>query len=86
MAIISSSKATDAARVREQTAFPAAVFTLPAQDRGRIRILAKRMRIAAGQNLHHPVIEIIHRMRLDGLKPAIVFFMGLLNVITQSET
>src|SRR3984893_18893829 len=55
-----------------------------AQDRGGVRVRAKRFWIATGQDLNHPVVEIIHWMRLYSLEPAIVFFVGLLNVITQS--
>ena len=62
----------------------AAVFALVAQDRRRIRIRTKRFRIAPGKDFNHPVIEIIHWMRLYGLEPAIVFFVSLFNVITQS--
>src|SRR4029077_16096276 len=58
---------------------------LAAQDRGGIGILAKCFGIATGQNLHHPVIEVIHRVRSDRLETAIVLFMSLLNVITQSK-
>src|SRR6202049_2674393 len=55
-----------------------------AQDWGGIWIRAKRFWIATGKDLNHPVVKIIHWMRLYRLEPAIVFFVGLLNVITQS--
>ena len=70
----------------KQAVFLATALALPAQDGRGVRILAERFRIAAAQYFHHPVIEIVHRMRLDGLEAAIVFFVGLFNVIPQSET
>src|SRR5579872_2483054 len=81
-----STTATTPARIWKETVFPASAFALPAQDGSRVGILAKRLRISAAQNFHHPVIKIVDRMRLNGLESAIVFFVSLFNVITQSET
>jgi len=76
--------AIEMTRKRKHAPSPAAIRALMAQNRGGIRIRTQRFWIATGQDLHHPVIEIIHWMGLYSLEPAIVFFMGLLNVVTQS--
>src|SRR4029077_5922795 len=83
-AITSNNNGIETARIWKRAASLAAVFTLLAQDGRGIGICPKRVWIAAGQNLNHPIIEIVHWMRLYSQEPAIVFFVGLLNVITQS--
>src|SRR5712672_1647037 len=72
------------AREWELAHFAVAVLALVAQDRRGVRICTKRFRIASGQDFNHPVIKIIDGMRLYGMKQAIVFFVSLFNVITQS--
>jgi hypothetical protein len=74
----------ETAREWEHAPSAAAVSALVAHNWRGIGIPAKRFGIAPGQDFNHPVIEIIHWMRLNGLKPSIVFFMSLFNVITQS--
>lgn len=83
-AITSNNNGIEIARLWKRAASLEASLTLLAQDRGGIGICSKRVWIAAGQNFNHPIIEIIHWMRLYSQEPAIVFFVGLLNVITQS--
>ena len=70
--------------MRMQADFAAARFMLMAQNRGGIGIIAEDFGVSATQNFHHPVIKIIHRMGENRLETAIVFFMSLFNVVTQS--
>src|ERR1700687_5188943 len=67
------------ARKRKQEPSPTAVFALVTQDWRGVRIRTQRFGIAARQDLHHPVIEIIHWMILYSLEAAIVFFVSLFN-------
>jgi hypothetical protein len=70
----------------ERGSFPPRVFAVlksaPQDGRG-IGILAEGRWVSLAQNLDHPVIEVIDRMIEDGLKTPVIFFMSLLNIISQ---
>jgi hypothetical protein len=54
--------------------------------RGRgIWILAKNVRVAIGEDFHHPPIKVIHWMVHDWFEAAIVLSMCFFNVVFQSD-
>src|SRR5260370_8542440 len=73
---------------REATAFrprPLSLTELPPQRRRGIRILAEGRWVSLAQNFHHPVIEIIDGVIQDRLKTPVIFFVSLLNIISQTH-
>ena len=57
---------------------------MPQNGRG-IRIFAEGLGVAIGQNFHHPIVEIIHRMVLNRAKTAVVFLACFINVHPQAD-
>jgi hypothetical protein len=58
---------------------------VPQNGRG-IRIFSKRVALALGEDLHHPVMEIIHRMILNRSEAAVIFLAGFVEITAQSVT
>jgi hypothetical protein len=50
-----------------------------------VRILAKSVRVAIGENFHHPPIKVVDGMVHDGFEAAVVFSMCFFNVVFQSD-
>lgn len=73
----------DAVAAAPETPTWGAELPLTPQNRSGVRIFAQHLGIASGQDLHHPVVEVIHRVAQDRKEASFVFFVGLLNVITQ---
>src|SRR5207245_5932809 len=55
-----------------------------ARGRG-VGILAQGVRVAIGENLHHPAIKIINWVVHDRFEAAVVFSMSFFNVVFQSD-
>jgi hypothetical protein len=73
-------------RPRNRRELRGSLFNLVPQDWRRIRILAQRTRIPVRQNLHHPVVKIIHRVAEDRLETSVVFLVRTFNIISQTVT
>ena len=74
---------SSAARPREKMARRERVLARLA-GRG-VGIFAERGGISVGEDFHHPAIEVIDRVVHDGSESTIVFSMGFLNVVFQSD-
>jgi len=55
------------------------IFLVPQNGRG-IWIFSESFGIALGQNLHHPVMEVIHWLLQNRAETAVVFFTGFIEV------
>ena len=55
------------------------------QNRRGIRIFAEGFGIAIGENFHHPIVKIIHRMILNRAKAAVVFLACFINIRAQPD-
>src|SRR5208282_1143584 len=53
------------------------------QDGRRIGVLSEGFAIAPGENLHHPMMEVIDGMILDRAEAPIVFLAGLVKIAAQ---
>ena len=51
-----------------------------------VGIFAERGRISVSEDFHHPAIKVIDRVVHDWSESTIVFSMGFLNVVFQSDT
>jgi hypothetical protein len=81
-AVAAPTKKINASAVAMRKNFSIKRLVMP--DR-RVRIFAERACVAFRQDFHEPLVKIIDRMVHDRFEAAVVFAMGFLNVIFQSD-